>query len=94
MKIIEKDGEKRYKWEDSDLFARRQFENRAIGGPETDAELLAAFLRAMSKLRADQAEAWRIVKGAIESLDPDYDGHDFAYNWALGEFYSIKERKE
>lgn len=88
MKIVERDGNKRYKFEDTDLMFRRNFE-KMINMANPDVSKL--ILNLLEEIQTRKNEIWRNAIAIIRELDPDISEEvEFAYNAANGEFFLHK----
>ena len=91
MIIVEKDGNKRYRFEDTDLLARRNFEKTI---DFADTSFVKMMLSLMEEARTRQAEAWRMAKEKIHEIDPTLaDDAEFSYNAFKGEFMGFKSKE-
>lgn len=85
--VITPDGQKRYRFEDKDLHAQKEFE-RCVFGFESQITKLVADL--LSDLSQRKSEAWRVAMNAIKEIDPDFSEGHLSYNNFTGEFAPIK----
>ena len=82
------DGTKYWQFEESELEARRKFE-QSILDVELD-DLFSALIIAVAKRNQAKAEAWQQVKKMILEKFGDDPDH-LSYNWLIGRITAQKE---
>ena len=91
MRIVEKDGNKRYRFEDADLLMRRNFE-KMIGMSNPDVSNM--ILNLLEEIQTRRSESWRNAIAIIREIDPDIsEDAEFGYNAGSGEFTLHKSEK-
>lgn len=85
--VITPDGQKRYRFEDSDLAAQREFERAVAGGDKTLSKLVADLL---GEMQQRFHEAWRHATDAIKEIDPEVSG-SIGYDFINREFRVIEK---
>jgi hypothetical protein len=84
MKTIFVDEQKRYKFEDKDLKAQKEFE-KSITGVDEISDLLFDLVK---RLTQSKAEGWREMTKFVKEIDPEFDDerHNLSYDALRGEF--------
>lgn len=82
--VVTGNGEKRYRFEDTDHLKQKQFEKATANEFDNKelAGLIMEFIATRGQLRA---EAWRMILDAIRELDPELNGQ-LGYDYLKSEF--------